>query len=110
MAMRILEEQCACCGLCSELCPVSAIRRPSPTNGLATHEINASRCTECVGHFGWPSCASYCRMNAIVFDRKHFESRTTLLRKWHQVAGAADYTEDPPDGLAAAQEFGDSDA
>jgi ferredoxin len=110
MAMKIQAEQCAGCGLCAEVCPMSAVRRPSRTSGPSTYEIDPARCTECVGHFAWPRCAAVCRMNAIRLESECFESRSTLLRKWRKLTGGTDYVQDPPYGLEPVEEFGASDA
>jgi ferredoxin len=110
MTMTILPDRCADCGLCAEVCPLSAVRRPTRLNGLQAHEIDPERCTECIGHFGWPRCAVLCRMEAIQLDTDRFETRATLLRKWRRFAAGAEYSEEPPDHLEPAAECGGADA
>ena len=110
MAMRIQADRCAGCGLCSELCPMSAIRAPGPMRGLPACQVDPARCTECVGHFAWPRCASFCRLKAIQMDAEHFESRTTLLRKWRKLTGGAFYGQDLPYGLEPVEEVGECGA
>src|SRR6185369_8414015 len=61
MALTILADPCAGCGVCGEVCPMSAIHRLD----RGTPEIDPARCTECVGHFASPRCASLCRLEAI---------------------------------------------
>ena len=110
MAMTILAERCANCGLCAEVCPLSAIRRPTRENGLMAHEIDPERCTECVGHYAWPQCVAHCRLEAIVLDRERFESRTMLLRKWRRITGGKEYAQEAPSRPEPVEEFGGSDA
>jgi hypothetical protein len=49
-------------------------------------------------------------MNAIQPDPEHFESRTTLLRKWRQLTGGAAYGQDMPYGPEPIEEFGECGA
>jgi ferredoxin len=89
---------------------MGAIRPPTRTSGLPTYDVDPARCTECVGHFAWPRCASYCRLNAIQMDPEQFESRTTLLRKWRKLTGGMIYGQDMPYGLEPVEEVGDCGA
>jgi ferredoxin len=105
MALTILADPCAGCGVCGEVCPMSAIHRLD----RGTPEIDPARCTECVGHFASPRCASLCRLEAIVPAPHHFESRTTLIRKWHRLTGGGEYGQEPPPRLEQFEETGTGD-
>ena len=54
MALFITDE-CINCDVCEPECPNQAI-----SQGLEIYEIDATKCTECVGHFDEPQCRVVC--------------------------------------------------
>lgn len=51
--------------------------------GMEFYEINAERCTECVGHYETPTCQKVCPIdNTIVLDPQHIESNEQLWDKF----------------------------
>ncbi|MBN1439484.1 MAG: YfhL family 4Fe-4S dicluster ferredoxin [Anaerolineales bacterium] len=75
MAYKISDD-CLSCGVCEPECPNQAI-----SMGDAHYEINPDRCTECVGFFDQPQCASVCPNEAIGPDPDRRESKEELLAK-----------------------------
>lgn len=64
MALSIVDS-CVNCWACLDVCPSNAIY-PS-----ATHfKINPKSCTECVGDFTDPQCASICPIEEAILDAK----------------------------------------
>jgi ferredoxin len=55
VAYKIVASECTTCGACEVECPNDAI---SERKGVFV--INASKCTECVGHYDTPQCAAVC--------------------------------------------------
>ena len=94
MALLIMAE-CISCGACLPECPNEAIfetRSDAEVKGyhvgdgqgvgdnvyIITHE----RCTECVGHFDEPQCASVCPVeNCCISDPAYPESKEILLER-----------------------------
>lgn len=76
MALTITDE-CINCDVCEPACPNGAI-----TMGIEIYEIDAGKCTECVGHFDEPQCQMLCPVECIPLDPLHVESREALLRKY----------------------------
>ena len=62
MALKITDE-CINCDVCEPECPNGAIYQ-----GIDIYEINASKCTECVGHFDTPQCREVCPVDCIPLD------------------------------------------
>ena len=79
MAYKITEE-CITCGACDAECKNEAI-----TEGDSIFEIDASKCTECVGWFETSKCAEVCPVDACIPDSAHQESREQLLEKWKKL-------------------------
>ena len=79
MAYKITEE-CISCGACEPDCPNQAI-----TEGDTLYEINADRCTECVGSYESSRCVDLCPVDACVLDPEHEESKEQLLDKWKKL-------------------------
>ncbi|GAC29970.1 YfhL family 4Fe-4S dicluster ferredoxin [Brumicola pallidula] len=76
MALFITEE-CINCDLCAEECPNEAI-----TMGAEIYEINADKCTECVGHYEEPSCVGVCPVECIEVNPKRKETVAQLTEKF----------------------------
>jgi ferredoxin len=83
MALRITE-QCINCDVCEPECPNGAIY-----DGALHYEIDAARCTECVGHFDTPQCVVVCPVDCIPHDPDHREDHNTLLAKFKSLTAAA---------------------
>jgi ferredoxin len=72
----MINEECINCGACEPECPNEAI-----TAGEEYYEIEAAKCTECVGHFDESQCAAVCPVEACVLDPEHKETREELEAK-----------------------------
>lgn len=81
MALMITDE-CINCDVCEPECPNEAI---SP--GDEIYEIEASKCTECVGHYDTPQCVEVCPVDCIPKDPDHVESQDKLMDKYKQLTG-----------------------
>lgn len=81
MAYKITED-CINCGACEPECPNQAI-----APGDERYEIDPEKCTECVGYFDEPQCASVCPSSACVPDPEHRESREELESKARRIKG-----------------------
>ncbi|MFT6406673.1 MAG: Fe-S-cluster-containing hydrogenase component 2 [Arenicella sp.] len=55
--------------------------------GELIYEIEASKCTECIGHFKKEQCIIVCPVDCILVDPEHQESQTTLQQKYQQLTG-----------------------
>ena len=82
MALMITDA-CINCDVCEPACPNSAI---SP--GEEYYVIDATRCTECVGHFDRPQCAELCPVDCIPLDPDVVESREQLQAKYAELIEA----------------------
>ena len=79
MAYKITEE-CISCGACEAECDVNN----AITEGETIYEIEADKCTECVGNYDSPKCVDVCPIDdTIVQDPK--ESKEQLLEKWKKL-------------------------
>ena len=76
MALRITD-LCINCDVCEPECPNDAI-----SMGEEIYVIDASRCTECVGHFDQPQCREVCPVDCIPLDPDHVETREQLQGKF----------------------------
>jgi len=81
MALMITEE-CINCGACEPECPNQAI-----SAGDERYIIDPAKCTQCVGHFDEPQCASVCPVDACKPDPNHVESREELQAKYNKLHG-----------------------
>ena len=75
MSLKI-EETCVNCDVCEPICPNQAI-----TLGEWIYQIDAARCTECVGHFNTPQCVAVCPVDCIVVDPRCVETHQQLEAK-----------------------------
>ncbi|HYC38113.1 MAG TPA: YfhL family 4Fe-4S dicluster ferredoxin [Usitatibacter sp.] len=76
MALKITD-QCINCDVCEPECPNDAI-----SLGPEIYVIDATRCTECVGHFDVPQCREVCPVDCIPLDPDHVETREQLEAKY----------------------------
>jgi ferredoxin len=76
VALKITD-QCINCDVCEPECPNGAI-----SLGPEIYVIDASRCTECVGHFDAPQCREVCPVDCIPLDPDHVETREELLARY----------------------------
>ena len=76
----IITDECINCDVCEPECPNGAI-----SQGEEIYEIDASRCTECVGHYDLPQCIEVCPVNCIVTNPDLPESKDQLLVKYHKL-------------------------
>ncbi|MEO8537443.1 MAG: YfhL family 4Fe-4S dicluster ferredoxin [Betaproteobacteria bacterium] len=76
MALMITDE-CINCDVCEPECPNDAI-----SQGVEIYEIDAGKCTECVGHFEEPQCRVVCPVDCIPVNPDVVESRAVLQRKY----------------------------
>jgi ferredoxin len=81
MALKINDE-CTACGVCEPECPNEAISEGDPI-----YLIDPTRCTECVGAYDEPQCASVCPVDACVPDPDNEESKEELLEKYKELHG-----------------------
>lgn len=79
MALLITDE-CINCDVCEPQCPNDAI-----SMGLEIYEIDPSRCTECIGHFGEPQCQVVCPVECIELNPEWKEDQPALLAKYHRL-------------------------
>ena len=72
----MISDDCNSCGACEPECPNEAI-----SEGDSQYMINASKCTECVGFFETPQCASVCPVDSCMIDPQHVENESALIEK-----------------------------
>ena len=85
MALMITDE-CINCDVCEPECPNDAI-----SMGAEIYQIDARRCTECVGHFDEPQCVQLCPAACIPLNPDLVETREQLHAKFlrlHPVAAS----------------------
>lgn len=81
MALKILDS-CINCDMCDPECPNGAI-----TLGNDIYEIDADKCTECVGHYDKPTCVSVCPIDCVKPDLDNIEDEEILLAKFIRLHG-----------------------
>ncbi len=79
MALWITDE-CINCDVCEPECPNQAIYM-----GAEIYEIDAARCTECVGHFDEPQCVQVCPVCCIPVNPACVETPIQLLTKYQRL-------------------------
>jgi ferredoxin len=80
MALLITEE-CINCTACEEACPNHAISQAD------IYVIDATKCTECVGHEDAPQCIPVCPVDCIKPDPAHAEDLAALRAKYQALNG-----------------------
>ena len=83
MALWITDE-CINCDVCEPECPNQAIHM-----GAEIYEIDASRCTECAGHFDEPQCVQVCPVSCIPVNPDCVETPAQLLAKYQRLQADA---------------------
>lgn len=73
----MITDECINCDVCEPECPNDAI-----SLGREIYEIDATKCTECVGHFDTPQCREVCPVDCIPVNPAHIESNDQLLLKY----------------------------
>ena len=76
MALMITDE-CINCDVCEPECPNNAI-----SQGTQIYQIDADKCTECVGHYDRPQCREVCPVDCIPLDPDQVEDREQLYQKY----------------------------
>ncbi len=72
----LITDECINCDVCEPECPNEAIYM-----GGEIYEIDADKCTECVGHFDEPQCAEVCPVDCCLPDLDNVETKEELLAK-----------------------------
>ena len=73
----IITDECINCDVCEPECPNSAI-----SQGEEIYQIEASLCTECVGHYNEPQCIEVCPVDCIIVNPDVVESKEQLQTKY----------------------------
>ncbi len=73
----IITDECINCDVCEPECPNSAI-----SQGEEIYVIEASLCTECVGHFNEPQCIEVCPVDCIINNPDVVETKEQLQAKY----------------------------
>ena len=79
MALLITSE-CINCDMCLPEWPNTAI-----FEGKKIYEIDANRCTECVGFYPEATCVAVCPINCIQVDPAYIEDRSQLMEKFEKL-------------------------
>jgi ferredoxin len=96
MALMITDE-CINCDVCEPECPNEAIFL-----GPEIYQIDADKCTECVGHFEEPQCVQVCPVACIPLNPERIESRETLWQKYRRLVVVAGGVPAEDGGVAGA--------
>ena len=73
----IITDECINCDVCEPECPNEAI-----SQGAEIYVIEASKCTECVGHFDVPQCREVCPVDCIPVNPAFVETKDQLFLKY----------------------------
>jgi len=76
----LITDECINCDVCEPECPNTAI-----SQGEEIYEIDATLCTECVGHYDEPQCIEVCPVDCIVKDPENPESEDQLMGKYERL-------------------------
>ncbi|WP_185882330.1 4Fe-4S dicluster domain-containing protein [Blattabacterium cuenoti] len=94
----IITKECINCGACQLECPNHAIyeggKKWSMSEGTSLNETNYynpkeldhyfivdEKCTECIGFYNVPQCATVCPVNCCILNEKNIETKDTLIKK-----------------------------
>lgn len=83
MSLKITDD-CINCDVCEPECPNDAIFQ-----GELIYEIEADRCTECVGHYDEQQCVVVCPVACIITDPDNPESAEQLRAKYEKLTASA---------------------
>ncbi|PTR14186.1 MULTISPECIES: YfhL family 4Fe-4S dicluster ferredoxin [unclassified Nitrosospira] len=78
----IITDECINCDVCEPECPNDAI-----SSGEEIYEIDAARCTECVGHYEVSQCVEVCPVDCIVLNPDIAETKEQLYEKYLSLSG-----------------------
>lgn len=78
----LINDQCINCDVCEPECPNEAIYQ-----GELIYEIDASKCTECVGHYNQEQCIVVCPVDCILVDPENTETQNELQQKYTRLTG-----------------------
>lgn len=92
----MISEACVNCEACILECPNEAI-----AEGELIYEIDPTKCTECVGHFGEEQCQLVCPAKCCVIDPNNIETEPTLVDRAREIHGAENIEEDYPSHFTA---------
>ncbi len=76
----IITDECINCDVCEPECPNGAI-----TQGEEIYEIEATLCTECVGHYETSQCVEVCPVDCIIKDVENVETEEMLQKKYLRI-------------------------
>jgi ferredoxin len=76
----MITDECINCDVCEPECPNEAIFQ-----GEEIYEIDAEKCTECIGHFDNPQCQEVCPVECIPVNPQKVESKDELLQKYQRL-------------------------
>lgn len=80
----LITDKCINCDMCVAECPNQAI-----TEGLNIYEIDANRCTECVGFYTHQTCVDVCPIECIIPHPVYVETAEQLMNKFKSLNLAA---------------------
>ncbi|MBT5031667.1 MAG: YfhL family 4Fe-4S dicluster ferredoxin [Proteobacteria bacterium] len=87
MSLKITDD-CINCDVCEPECPNQAIFQ-----GELIYEIDADKCTECVGHYDEPQCVVICPVDCIILDSDNQESHEDLQVKYERLTAQGNDTQ-----------------
>ena len=76
----LITDDCINCDVCEPECPNEAIFQ-----GELIYEIEADRCTECVGHYDEKQCVVVCPVACIFTNLDNAESEEQLQEKYKKL-------------------------
>ncbi|AIZ48864.1 4Fe-4S ferredoxin, iron-sulfur binding protein [Candidatus Karelsulcia muelleri] len=80
MSLKITEK-CINCGACEPECPNNAIYEGTDGTKNYYYFIVPEKCTECLGFYDEPQCASVCPVDCCILDEENIESEEDLFKK-----------------------------